>query len=64
MEGWGNLIGQILLVPSSGGIFDIDVDGANLFTKKMLGHYPEPHEVIDLLRSVLGPEVEDEEEEE
>jgi len=62
MEGWGNLISRIVLVPSSGGIFDIDVDGANVFTKKMIGHYPEPEEVIEILRDALGPEVEQEEE--
>lgn len=60
MEGWGNLIGQIVLVPSSGGIFDIDIDRKKVFTKKMLGHYPEPDEVIEILRTALGPEVEDE----
>ena len=61
MEGWGNLIGQIVLVPSSGGIFDIDVDGANVFTKKMLGHYPDPEDVLPLLRDRIGDEVLEEE---
>jgi selenoprotein W-related protein len=45
------------LVPGTGGVFDIDVDGERIFFKQMIGHYPEPDEVLPLLRERIGPEV-------
>jgi selenoprotein W-related protein len=49
------------LVPGTGGIFDVHVDDELLFTKKMLGRYPEPEDVLPLLRERLGDEVLEEE---
>jgi selenoprotein W-related protein len=45
------------LVPGTGGIFDVDVDGERVFFKAMIGHYPEPEDVLPLLRERIGPEV-------
>lgn len=42
------------VVTGSGGIFDVHVDGELVFTKSMLGRYPDPDEVMPLLRSALG----------
>ena len=42
------------VVTGAGGIFDVHVDGEQVFTKSMLGRYPEPDEVTPLLRPVLG----------
>ncbi len=36
------------------GIFDVHVDGELLFTKSMLGRYPDPDDVLPLLRERLG----------
>ena len=36
------------------GIFDVHVDGELVFTKAMLGRYPEPDDVMPLLREKLG----------
>jgi predicted Rdx family selenoprotein len=41
-------------VPGANGIFDVHVDGALVFTKSMLGRYPQPDEVAPLLREHLG----------
>jgi hypothetical protein len=41
-------------VPGDGGIFDVQVDGELVFTKSMLGRYPEPDEVLPLLHAKLG----------
>ena len=38
-----------------GGIFDVNVDDELVFTKSMLGHYPDPDDVMPLLRAKLGP---------
>ena len=42
------------VVPGAGGIFDVHVDGDLVFTKSMLGRYPEPDDVMPLIRSRLG----------
>ena len=39
------------VVPGANGIFDVHVDGELVFTKSMLGRYPDPDDVIPLLRS-------------
>jgi predicted Rdx family selenoprotein len=41
-------------VTGDGGIFDVQVDGELVFTKSMLGRYPEPEDVVPLLREKLG----------
>ena len=45
------------LVPGTGGVFDVDVDGERVFTKRMIGRYPQPDDVLPLLRERLGPEL-------
>ena len=37
----------------TGGIFDVHVDGELVFTKSMLGRYPDPVDVIPLVREKL-----------
>jgi len=51
LEEYEESIGGVELVPGDGGIFDVHVDGELVFTKSMLGRYPEPDEVIPLLGS-------------
>jgi selenoprotein W-related protein len=57
LGGWGPLLTVLELVPGTGGIFDVHVDGELLFTKKMLGRYPDPEDVLPLLRQRIGDEV-------
>jgi predicted Rdx family selenoprotein len=42
------------VIPGANGIFDVHVDGNLVFTKSMLGRYPEPDDVVPLLRGHLG----------
>jgi len=39
------------LVASSGGVFEITVDGKLIFSKKSLNRFPENGEVLGLIRS-------------
>ena len=41
------------VVPGAGGIFDVHVDGDLVFTKSMLGRYPDPDDVVPLIRDRL-----------
>jgi selenoprotein W-related protein len=41
---------EIHLVPSSGGVFEVTVDGTLVFSKKALRRHAQPGEVVELLR--------------
>jgi len=40
-------------VTGANGVFDVHVDGELVFTKSMLGRYPEPDDVVPLVRDKL-----------
>jgi selenoprotein W-related protein len=42
---------ELRLVPSSGGVFEVNVDGNLVFSKKALRRHPQPGEVLQLLRT-------------
>ena len=42
------------MVPGADGIFDVHVGSELVFTKSMLGRYPDPEDVMPLLRSHLA----------
>ena len=58
--GWGPLLKVLELVPGTGGIFDVHLDDELIFTKKMIGRYPDPEDVLPLLRERIGGEMMDE----
>jgi len=37
------------LIPGSGGIFEVSAGGKTIFSKKMVGRFPEPGEIAALL---------------
>jgi selenoprotein W-related protein len=41
---------DLLLVPSSGGTFDVIVDETTVFSKRQVGRHAEPGEVVRLIR--------------
>ena len=47
-------MGGVELVTGVGGIFDVHVGGDMVFTKSMLGRYPDPEDVMPLLRPRLS----------
>ena len=54
LEEWEELVGVVEVVPGANSIFDVHVDGELVFTKSMLGRYPQPGEVVPLLRGRLS----------
>ena len=40
-------------MPGTGGVFDVHVDGELVFEKKMIRRYPQPDDVLPLLRAVM-----------
>jgi len=58
LQGWAPIIEDIDLVPSSGGRFEVTLDGELIFSKAALKRHAEPGEVVGLVRERLGPEIE------
>ena len=58
LNGWAPIIGDIDLVPSSGGRFEVTLDGDLIFSKADLGRHAEPGEIAAIVRERLGPEIE------
>jgi hypothetical protein len=48
------VIDTLEIVTGVGGIFDVHVDRELVFTKSMLGRYPQPDDVLPLLRDKIG----------
>ena len=51
-----DLADEIVLVPSSGGIFAVRYDGASVFDHAEAGRFPEPKEVRELVLAMSGRE--------
>ena len=49
-------IGQLVLVPRTGGIFEVRADGDVLWSRKERGHFPELKELKQLIRDRIAPE--------
>jgi selenoprotein W-related protein len=45
---------EVQLVESSGGVFEVTVDGDLIFSKEALGRHAQPGEVLRLLRERMG----------
>jgi selenoprotein W-related protein len=41
---------EVRLVPSSGGVFEVQVDGNLVFSKRALRRHAQPGEVVELIR--------------
>jgi selenoprotein W-related protein len=46
-------IEEMILVPSSGGVFEVDVNGKRIFSKKELGRHAEEGEVLKLMKEAV-----------
>lgn len=42
------------LVPSSGGVHEVEIDGEIVHSKKETGRHPTPGEIIEAIRARLG----------
>ncbi|MBA2528580.1 MAG: SelT/SelW/SelH family protein [Euzebyales bacterium] len=47
-------IAELTLVPSGGGVFEVDVDGELVYSKKATGRHAEAGEVLAAVRERLG----------
>ena len=49
-------LGEVALVPGTGGIFEVRLNGEQLWNKKQAGRYPEPKEIKQLIRDRIAPQ--------
>lgn len=43
------LAAEVELIPGSGGVLEVRVDGVEVFSKKKAGHFPTAQELLHLL---------------
>jgi len=46
----------VKLIQSSGGVFEVEVDGRRVFSKKALGRHAEAGEVLRLMQQKAPPQ--------
>ncbi len=51
VETFGDAIEEVRLIPSSGGVFEVEVDGALLYSKKATRRHATFDEVRDAIRA-------------
>ena len=56
LAGWGPVIAELTLVPSSGGRFEVTLDGELIYSKASTSRHAAPGEVAGLVRERIGPE--------
>ena len=50
-------LNAVSLMPGTGGVFEVRLNGATLFSRKAEGRFPESKELKQLIRDVIAPEM-------
>jgi selenoprotein W-related protein len=50
-------LSKVVLVPGTGGVFEIRLDGEILFSRKIAGRFPEAKEIKQLVRDRIAPDM-------
>lgn len=57
LNNYQHVIDDLKLVPATGGLFEVEVDGELIYSKKSLGRHAEPGEVLARFAELVGPDV-------
>lgn len=49
-------LAEVALVPGTGGVFEVSVDGVTIWSRKAEGRFPELKELKQRLRDIIAPE--------
>lgn len=52
---FGDELGEVALIPGSGGIFEVRLNGEAIWNKKQQDRFPEPKDVKQLIRDRIAP---------
>jgi selenoprotein W-related protein len=55
LANYQHVISELVLVTGDKGIFDVQVDGELIYSKKAMGRHAEPGEVLELFERRLPP---------
>lgn len=50
-------VGEVALVPGTGGVFDVRLNGDLIYSRKEAGRFPESKELKQLVRDRIAPEM-------
>ena len=53
---FGDELGEVALIPGSGGIFAVRLNGEAIWNKQQQGRFPEPKEIKQLIRDRIAPD--------
>jgi len=57
MHNYQHVIDELDIVTGKNGVFDVEVDGTLIYSKKATGRHAEPGEVLELFRTHIGRDV-------
>ena len=57
LHDYQHVIDELTVITAAGGVFDVEVDGRLLFSKKAEGRHAEPGEVLARFREQIVPDV-------
>ncbi|HEY6723212.1 MAG TPA: SelT/SelW/SelH family protein [Polyangiaceae bacterium] len=49
-------LGEVALIPGESGVFEVRLDGEMLFERAVVGRFPDPKELKQLIRDRIAPE--------
>ncbi|GAB3531723.1 hypothetical protein GCM10027443_14480 [Pontibacter brevis] len=49
-------LGEVALVPGTGGVFDVRLEGEVIYSRKAEGRFPESKELKQLVRDRIAPD--------
>jgi selenoprotein W-related protein len=50
-------LGEVALIPGTGGVFAVRVDGKTVFSRQEQGRFPEIKELKQLVRDIAAPDM-------
>jgi selenoprotein W-related protein len=53
---FGDELGEVALIPGTGGIFEVRLNGEAIWNKKQQDRFPEPKDVKQLIRDRIAPD--------
>lgn len=56
LRDYQHVIDELTFVTGSKGVFDVEVDGELLYSKKQLGRHANDGEILELFRDLIGPD--------
>lgn len=57
LSNYQHVIKELTMIPATGGVFEVEVDGDLIYSKKGNGRHAEPGEVLQLFTDLVGPDV-------